>query len=572
LELYAARQVIKGHAFSEDTPWQKEFEALFPYEETPDQLRAIEEVKRDMEKPKPMDRLICGDVGYGKTEVAMRAAFKAVMDGKQVAVLVPTTVLAQQHYMTFTERFADFPVNIEMLSRFQTPKKRKEILEGLAKGTVDIVIGTHMLLQDNVKFKDLGLVIIDEEHRFGVRHKEKLKQLRKEVDVLTMTATPIPRTLYMAISGILDMSVIETPPENRQPIETYVMEYDPQVVREAILRELERGGQVFYVHNRVETIASVAASLQRLVPEARIAVAHGQMSERLLERVMLDFINRKYDVLVCTTIIESGIDIPNVNTIIIDRADTLGLAQLYQLRGRVGRAGEKAYGYLFYPKDRAITEGAQKRLKVIEELTELGSGFKLALRDLEIRGAGNILGPEQHGHINAVGYELYCKLLEEAVRELKGEKVEEEIETRISLPIDAYIPDDYIPDPAQKVMIYKKIASAKDEEWLRDIEEELRDRFGEVPERVRALLEIASLKLFAQKLGVESISSDGETVRIVFVEGKAKVDPMKLVELVQRDRSISITPPVRMSIKLRGEKGVEICRRVREVLEEIREG
>lgn len=570
LNLYAARQTLPGYAFSQDTPWQREFEALFPYEETPDQLRAIEEVKRDMERPRPMDRLVCGDVGYGKTEVAMRAAFKAVMDNKQVAVLVPTTVLAQQHYMTFTERFADFPIQIEMLSRFQTPKRKREILEGIRRGTVDIVIGTHMLLQDEVKFRDLGLLIIDEEHRFGVRQKERIKQMRKEVDVLTMTATPIPRTLYMALSGIRDMSVIETPPENRKPIETYVMEYDPHLVREAILNEMARGGQVFYVHNRVQTIASVALKLQELVPEARIAVAHGQMSERMLEKVILDFIARKYDVLVCTTIIESGVDMPNVNTIIVDRADMLGLAQLYQLRGRVGRSDEKAYGYLFYPKARSITEGAQKRLKVIEEFTDLGSGFKIALRDMEIRGVGNILGPEQHGHVNAVGYELYCKLLQEAVKELKGEEVEEEIETRISLPLKAYIPDGYVPDSFQKVSLYKRIASVRNRGDVEDLREEMEDRFGPIPEPAQMLLEVADIKRMAAQLGVVAISSDGEHVRIAFDERRAKVDPERIISLVQTDTRFSLTPPGKLNVKLgrKARKG-EICKAVREVLKSL---
>jgi transcription-repair coupling factor (superfamily II helicase) len=570
LELYASRQTLPGYAFSQDAPWQREFEALFPYEETLDQLRAIEDVKRDMEQPRPMDRLICGDVGYGKTEVAMRAAFKAVMDNKQVAVLVPTTVLAQQHFMTFSERFADFPIRVEMLSRFQTPKRKRLILEGLRRGTVDIVIGTHMLLQDDVKFKDLGLVIIDEEHRFGVKQKERLKQMRKEVDVLTMTATPIPRTLYMAISGIRDMSVIETPPENRQPIETYVMEYDPQIVRDAILREMARGGQVFYVHNRVQTIASTALRLQEMVPEARIAVGHGQMSERMLEKVMLDFIAHKYDVLVCTTIIESGIDMPNVNTIIIDRADMLGLAQLYQLRGRVGRSDEKAYGYLFYPRARAITEGAQKRLKVIEEFTDLGSGFKIALRDMEIRGVGNILGPEQHGHVNAVGYELYCKLLEEAVKELRGEEVEEEIETRINLPLKAYIPDGYVPDSFQKVSLYKRIALIRDEEDVEDLREEMEDRFGPIPKPVSALLEVADLKRMAAQLGVASISSDGEHIRIVFDEKRAKIEPERIISLVRSDNRFSLTPPGKLTVRLKGRLEKErVCRAVKEVLETL---
>ena len=485
LNLYALRQARKGYSFPAEVPWQTEFEALFPYQETDDQLQAIEDVKADMEDERPMDRLVCGDVGYGKTEVALRAAFKAVMAEKQVAILVPTTILALQHYDTFEKRFQSFPIHIEMLNRFRTPREIKEIKEKLAKGTIDVVIGTHSLLSKTVAFQNLGLLIVDEEHRFGVKHKEKIKQFKETIDVLTLTATPIPRTLHMSLVGIRDFSVINTPPADRLPIQTFVMPYDSEVVREAITTELARGGQVFFVHNRVQDIQNIAITLQELVPEARIAVAHGQMPERDLEAVMLEFVRHKHDILVCTMIIESGLDIPNVNTILINRADALGLAQLYQLRGRVGRANVQAYGYLFYPRDRAITEGAQKRLRVIEEFTDLGSGFKIALRDLEIRGTGNILGAEQHGHIVTVGYELYCRLLEEAVMALKGEKVEETLETRISLPIEAYLPDDYVPDSRQKVAIYKKIAGLKDTAALKELREELQDRYGAIPEPLR---------------------------------------------------------------------------------------
>ena len=525
LQLYATRESSEGHAFSIDTLWQQEFEVTFPYEETPDQLKTIEEVKEDMERIRPMDRLVCGDVGYGKTEVALRAAFKAVMDDKQVAVLVPTTILALQHFNTFTERFAPFPVEVEMLTRFRTPAEARVVKAGLAKGTIDIVVGTHSLLSDAMKFEQLGLLVVDEEHRFGVKHKEKIKQLKQTVDVLTLTATPIPRTLHMSLIGIRDFSVINTPPENRLPIRTYVMEYNPDVVRDAILREMDRGGQVFFVHNRVQSIASIANSLQQLVPEARIAVGHGQMAERQLENVMIDFVQYKYDVLVCTMIIESGLDIPNVNTILINRADALGLAQLYQLRGRVGRAQHQAYGYLFFPHARAITEGAQKRLQVIEEFTELGSGFKIALRDLEIRGTGNILGPQQHGHIAAVGYNMYCKLLEDTVKKLKGEEIEETVETRISLPVEAYLPDEYVPDSRQKVSLYKKISALKTYGDRKELEEEIVDRYGKIPEPVEMLLEIAELKQLSQKLGADAIVAGGEQIKITFDAEKLGLDP-----------------------------------------------
>ena len=450
LELYAKRETQKGYAFSEDTIWQKQFEDSFPYQETDAQLRSIEEIKKDMEKPKPMDRLLCGDVGYGKTEVALRAAFKAIMDGKQVAFLVPTTILAQQHYNTMKERFCDFPVNIGMLSRFRTPKEQKATIEGLKKGLVDIVVGTHRLLSKDIEFKDLGLLIVDEEQRFGVKHKEALKKLKENVDVLTLSATPIPRTLHMSLIGIRDMSLIDEPPGERYPIETYVVEFNELMIREAILKEIERGGQVYFVYNRVENIDKIAAMLKKLVPEANIAIGHGQMSEKELENVMMDFINNKYNVLVCTTIIETGLDIPNVNTIIVYDADKMGLSQLYQLRGRVGRTNKVAYAYFTYEKDKVLTEVAEKRLRAIKDFTEFGSGFKIAMRDLEIRGAGNLLGVEQHGHIEAIGYDLYVKFLNETIKRLRGEKVEETIDTSIELSVDGYIPLNYIEDEEQK--------------------------------------------------------------------------------------------------------------------------
>jgi len=552
LQLYAAREAGHGYKFSLDTPWQNEFEAAFPYEETEDQLQAIEDVKMDMERVRPMDRLVCGDVGYGKTEVAMRAAFKAVMDGKQVAVLVPTTILAQQHFSTFTKRFAKYPMRVGMLSRFRSPKQIKETLEGMVAGKVDIAIGTHRLLSNDVKFKDLGLLVVDEEQRFGVAHKEKIKQMRKLVDVLTLSATPIPRTLHMSIIGARDLSVINTPPENRLPIETYVMGYNSEIVRDAILREMDRGGQVFFVHNRVESIASIAHGLQIIIPEARIAVAHGQMRERQLENVMLEFVDYEYDVLVCTTIIESGLDIPNVNTIIINRADALGLAQLYQLRGRVGRDRYKAYGYLFYPADRAITEDSQKRLRVIEEFTDLGSGFRIALRDLEIRGMGNILGAEQHGHMMAVGYDMYCKILEEAVKELKGEEVTEEIDTRINMAVAAYLPNDYVPDSSQKVALYKKIAQIASDEENDDIVAELKDRYGNPPPEVRRLLSIAEIKRLGQKLGVSEIVSSDDAVKISFDSSQTRVRTHDVVKLVENQRWIKLMPPAQLMIETKG--------------------
>ena len=566
LKLYAARQARKGYSFPAEVPWQTEFETLFPYQETDDQRQAIEDVRADMENERPMDRLVCGDVGYGKTEVALRAAFKAVMSEKQVAILVPTTILALQHYDTFEKRFQEFPVHIEMLNRFRTPKEIREIKAGLANGTIDIVIGTHSLLSKTVDFDTLGLLIVDEEHRFGVKHKEKIKQFKETVDVLTLTATPIPRTLHMSLVGIRDFSVINTPPADRLPIQTHVMPYDSDVIREAITTELGRDGQVFFVHNRVQDIQSIALAIQQLVPEARVAVAHGQMPERELETIMLEFVRHKHDILVCTMIIESGLDIPNVNTILINRADALGLAQLYQLRGRVGRATAQAYGYLFYPQDRAITEGAQKRLRVIEEFTDLGSGFKIALRDLEIRGAGNILGSEQHGHIVTVGYELYCKLLEEAVMALKGEKVEETIETRINLPVEAYLPDSYVPDSRQKVSIYKKIAGLKDRAALDELREELKDRYGAIPEPAEMLLEVANIKQLSQHLGIAAIVAGKEQVKVTFDERNPRINVKKFIEIVHQNKNLQLQPPAQLKIRMPGVTGVNMLTELQQTL------
>ena len=481
IELYARRAAAEGHAYGEDTLWQREFEASFLYTETPDQLRAINDVKRDMAGDKPMDRLVCGDVGYGKTEVAIRAAFKAIMDKRQVALLCPTTILAQQHFINFKERYADYPIKVGVLSRFQTAKEVKETLKGIADGTVNMVIGTHMLLSKNVAFKDLGLVVVDEEQRFGVSHKERLKEMRASVDFLTLTATPIPRTLYMALSGLRDMSIIQTPPADRHPIKTKIIHWDREQIEEAVLRELNRGGQVFFVHNRVQNIHQIAEKIREIVPTARIAVGHGQMHERDLEQVMIDFIDRKFDILVSTTIIESGVDIPNCNTIIVNRADAFGLAQLYQIRGRVGRENRRAYAYLVVPAGEAITEHAVARLQAIEEFTELGVGFNIAMRDMEIRGTGNLLGKEQHGTMNAVGFELYCRMLEEAVDDMRGrEREEAEREVEISWKATAYIPPEFVPVESQRVMLYKRIAEAKTLEQLDEVAGEIKDRYGEV--------------------------------------------------------------------------------------------
>ncbi|MCK8826759.1 transcription-repair coupling factor [Natroniella acetigena] len=514
LELYAQRELKQGYAFSEDTVWQQEFEAKFPYQETPDQLKAIEKVKQDMESIQPMDRLLCGDVGYGKTEVAIRAIFKVVIDGKQAAFLVPTTILAQQHWNNLQERFADYPIEVAMLSRFRTVTEQKKIIEGLKIGTIDVVIGTHRLLSNDVKFKDLGLVVVDEEQRFGVSQKERLKQLKKSIDVLTMTATPIPRTLHMSLVGVRDISLIETPPENRYPIRTYVREYDQNLIKTALSRELNRGGQIYFVHNRVKDIKKIAAKVKSLVPEAEVAVVHGQMSELKLEKLMLDFLEGEFDILVCTTIIETGLDISNVNTIIINRADKMGLSQLYQLRGRVGRSNQVAYAYLLYEQDQILSEIAEKRLKAIKEFTKLGSGFKIAMRDLEIRGAGNILGPEQHGHIEAIGFSLYCKLLENAITNLQTEGEEKEEEIELELKVDAYLPGDYIPDSKQKIEIYKKIDALETYEECNKLSEELKDRFGELTQEVIILLELAKIKIIGNKLAVAEIKERAELVTL----------------------------------------------------------
>ncbi|MDR3288020.1 MAG: transcription-repair coupling factor, partial [Peptococcaceae bacterium] len=508
VKLYAQRQETPGFAFSSDNVWQREFEEKFPYEETPDQLQCIIEVKKDMMKPRPMDRLICGDVGYGKTEVALRAAFKAVMDSKQVAVLVPTTILAQQHYMTFLDRFSGYPVKVEMLSRFRQAKEQKTIIAGLKDGSIDIVIGTHRLISNQVKFKNLGLIIVDEEQRFGVAQKEKLKTLKSSVDALTLTATPIPRTLHMSLAGARDMSIIETPPEDRYPVQTYVAEYRLDLVRDAIRREIQRGGQVFYVHNRVEDIDQLPSFLHELIPEARCTIAHGQMSEIELEREMTAFLGHEVDVLISTTIIETGLDMPNVNTLIIEESDRLGLAQLYQLRGRVGRSSRKAFAYFLYKPQKVLSEVAEKRLTAIREFTEFGSGFRVAMRDLEIRGAGNLVGAQQHGHLAAVGFDLYCQMLKEAVLELRGEKVEESIEPSIELQVDAFLPDEYVGDKQTKVMVYQRIVTVDSEQALSDMTDELIDRFGTIPREVENLLQIMRIKWQAKFLWIEQIQQN----------------------------------------------------------------
>lgn len=537
VELYAKRQEKAGFIYGEDTVWQREFEEMFPYEETEDQLLAIEAVKKDMESKKIMDRLVCGDVGYGKTEIAIRAAFKAVQEGKQVVYLVPTTILAQQHYNTFVQRMKDFPVRIDLMSRFKTQSEQKKTVEGLKKGFVDIIVGTHRVLSKDMEFKDLGLLIIDEEQRFGVAHKEKIKKLKENVDVLTLTATPIPRTLHMSLIGIRDMSVLEEPPMDRMPIQTFVMEYNEEMVREAINRELARDGQVYYVYNRVNNIDEVANTIAKLVPDANVAFAHGQMKEHELERIMYDFINGDIDVLVSTTIIETGLDISNVNTIIIHDADNLGLSQLYQLRGRVGRSNRTSYAFLMYKQNKMLKEIAEKRLHAIREFTELGSGFKIAMRDLEIRGAGNLLGAQQSGHMEAVGYDLYCKMLNEAVKELKNEDTAvPKFETAIDIDIDAYIPPRYIASEFQKLDIYKRIASLENEEECDEMLEELIDRFGEPPRSVTNLLAVAQIKALAASVFVTEISQKGDTIKLVLFE-RAEINPANIPKLLEKYRN-----------------------------------
>lgn len=553
LSLYAAREATRGFAFSPDHVWQKDFEDRFPYEETPDQLRAIEEVKQDMQKAIPMDRLLCGDVGYGKTEVAIRAAFKAVMDGKQVAFLVPTTVLAQQHYENFMERFKGFPVKVDLLSRFRSAKEQREVIKALKAGVVDIVIGTHRLISKDVTFKDLGLLIIDEEHRFGVRQKEKLKMLRQDIDVLSMTATPIPRTMHMALSGARDLSVIDTPPENRYPVQTYVVEYSHNMIKEAIQRELNRGGQVYFIYNRIQSIEKWAQKLQELLPEARIAVGHGQMPEHKLEKIMHGFMQGEYDILLCTTIVEAGLDIPNVNTMVVYDADFFGLAQLYQLRGRVGRSNRLAYCYLTYRRDKVMTEDAVKRLQAIKEFTQLGSGFKIALRDMEIRGAGNILGPEQHGFMMAVGYELYCSLLEQAIETMKGrsEPVVKEAAPRIDLQVNAFLPSDYVPNQQQKIELYRRIATLENKEELKDMISELKDRYGRLQPPVENLLLVMRLKQLAQEKSIDCIEQQKEQTLIRFRADKS-FESKQLWGLVSRYRGkLSLHAGKHISLRLK---------------------
>ena len=553
VRLYGERQKRKGFKFSPDTPWQRKLEDSFPYEPTPDQLTSIQEIKADMESDKVMDRLLCGDVGYGKTEVALRAAFKAVMDGKQCAMLVPTTILAQQHYNTIAARFDGFPVKVELLSRFKTPKEEEKIIEGLQNGSVDMVVGTHKLLSKSVKFKDLGLLIIDEEQRFGVGHKEQIKNIRQSVDVLTLSATPIPRTLHMSMTGIRDMSVIETPPSQRYPVQTYVMEYSDSVIREAILKEIGRGGQVYFVYNNVSSMEQFAGRLRELVPEARVCFANGQMNERVLEKTMLEFMDHRYDVLLCSTIIESGLDMQNVNTIIIYDADTMGLSQLYQLRGRVGRGVRLGYAYLTYRPNKAMSETAEKRLIAIRELTQFGSGFKIALRDLEIRGAGNLLGPEQHGHMEAIGYDLYCKIVDSAVREAKGEELPKDIDTVVDIPISANIPKRYIPRETERLSMYKRIAFIAAQADVYDVQDELIDRYGDIPEEVQNLIFIALIKAAAQRAYIQRLMvRDGE-VRIVF-DPEAPMDGAKLFAAANNIAGAAMLPEEVPTIVIRRPK------------------
>jgi transcription-repair coupling factor (superfamily II helicase) len=567
LKLYATRQMVHGHAFGKDSPWQFDFEDAFEFDETEDQMSAIEDVKSDMESRKPMDRLLCGDVGYGKTEVAMRAAFKSVMDGKQVAVLAPTTVLAFQHYRTLLRRFASFPITVELLTRYYSAKDQKEILKKIETGEIDVIVGTHRMLSKDVAWKDLGLLIIDEEQRFGVAQKERMKNLKKSVDVLAMSATPIPRTLHMSLVGIRDISVIETPPKDRLAIQTAVVPFDEQFIREAIEFEVGRGGQVFFVHNRVESIYQMKEYLERAVPGLKVIVGHGQMDERELEKAMLAFINREYDVLLATTIIENGIDIPACNTILINHAERFGLSQLYQLRGRVGRSDRLAFCYLLVPSDRVLSGDARKRLSAIQEFSDLGAGFRIAARDLEIRGAGNILGGEQSGQIAAVGFEMYTKLLEETIREMKGEKIEEEVETSMNLGVDIYIPRDYIGDENLRMTFYKKVASASTEARLNDIRNEMRDRFGALPENVENLFHFVRVKWLAKQLGVLSIVRDGAR-GVLKLTQHAKVDPNKLLMYISENPTAKFTPGGVLSFPLR-EHGAEVIHTIESVLQTI---
>jgi len=561
IKLYAIRQNATGYAFSEDTTWQREFEDSFVYVETEDQLKCIEEVKKDMEKPKPMERLLCGDVGYGKTEVAIRAGFKACMDQKQVAYLAPTTILAQQQYETFKERMKDYPIRIELLNRFRTKKEQTDIVKKVELGEIDILIGTHRILSKDVKFKNLGFLIIDEEHRFGVKAKEKIKQMKNNVDALIMTATPIPRTLHMSIVGMKDMSVIYTPPKNRKPVQTYVLEYDKEVIQEAITKELERDGQVFYLYNNVEGIIRKAMEISKLVPEAKVDLAHGKMSGNELENIMQDFINKKTNVLICTTILESGIDIPNVNTMIVENADKLGLSQLYQIRGRVGRADRQAYAYITYRRDKVLTEVADKRLKAIKEFTEFGSGFKIAMRDLEIRGAGSLMGEIQHGHMEQVGYDMYCRLLEEVVKEIKGEEIFEEIDVQIDIDVSSYIPNEFIQNSSQKIEIYQDIALCKNEEDIQNVIDEIIDRYGKMPSEIENLLEIARIKNLAREKYVLKITQKGNNIVYNFDESRFDfniVDNL-MKKYTNRIRFSPAKEPY-VTFRLRSENVLEECK------------
>ena len=549
IELYAKREKATGFAFPEDTPWQDQFESSFPYQETDDQLRCIDEVKKDMESQKPMDRLLCGDVGYGKTEVAIRAAFKAVMGGKQVAYLAPTTILAEQQYKEFKTRMESFGVKVDVLNRFRTQKRQKEIVRKLNLGEIDIIVGTHRILSNDVEFKDLGLLIIDEEHRFGVKSKEKIKQYKNNVDVLTMTATPIPRTLHMSVVGIRDMSIINEPPYNRKPVQTYVLEYDQEVIKEAITKELERDGQVFYLFNNVEKILQKADEISKLVPEANVVYAHGRMTGSQIEDIMTDFIEKKANVLVCTTILESGIDIPNANTIIVENSDRMGLAQLYQIRGRVGRADRQGYAYITYKRDKLLSEVADKRLKAIKEFTEFGSGFKIAMRDLEIRGAGSLLGEIQHGHLEQVGYDTYCTLLDEVVKEMQGIKTEKEIDVQIDLNVTCYIPDEYIPDSAQKIEIYQDIALCKNEEDIQNVIDEMIDRFGNMPNQIENLIDISRIKMLCKKLEISRVQSRRDGIVFTFDNPNPNIDILKIIQ--DYKNRLSFTQGIKPQIMLK---------------------
>lgn len=568
IELYAKRQKIKGFSFSPDTPWQKQFEDSFPYTETDDQLRCIQDVKKDMEKPQPMDRLLCGDVGYGKTEVAIRAAFKAVMDQKQVAYLVPTTILANQQYEEFKTRMQEFAINVELLNRFKTKKEQDEIIKKLKLGEVDVVVGTHRLLSEDVNFKDLGLLIIDEEHRFGVKDKEKIKKLRTNIDVLTMTATPIPRTLHMSIVGVRDMSVIYEPPHNRKPVQTYVLGYDQEVITEAITKEIERGGQVFYLFNQVEGIEKKANEISMLVPEAKVGFAHGKMSGRELEEIMESFINHEINVLVCTTILESGIDIPNANTIIVENADRLGLAQLYQIRGRVGRSDKQAYAYVTYKRDKLLSEVADKRLKAIKEFTEFGSGFKIAMRDLEIRGAGSMLGEMQHGHMEQVGYDTYCKLLDEVIKEMQGIEVVEEQDVQIDLAVSSYIPDNFIENSSQKIEIYQNIALCRTEEELQNVIDEVIDRYGRLPKELENLIDIARIKQLARKANILKIAQRENGIVFYFVKEKIKPEMVNTL-ITKYPMLVKFSNAVEPYVTLRIKENENVIEKAKEFLNTV---